>query len=595
MKTDINEFLKKYLNIDQILISNNKGLDIVNKTDTTEKYFDSLARLYDILSRSYLKNGIMLYMFNDYLLTFDYAFNEIKSLYDYAEKNNVENGCEFLGDFLLSYQFSIESEPYKNSKIYAKLIELFYLSFPKKEFYGHGKFVNDSLNYMTDLIQSSQIEFDINFYFDNIDKLVNRAKMDERYGFLFNTLLEKKTFFSKLFDYDYNYNDHIVQYNDYIVNNAGEFKWNQYKFESALSLLVKLYNKNILYEKSYKEILNKLILEINEVIDGYNGRMDNTVSFISNIDQILSALNKIKKCHEYYKLYENKIECCIRLILFCKRSYMKNEEIDSKMAVVEHEFKIEKQKMDDIEKGLLKSYQNIFSYLKVDFDEMLESAIKSHSDHPLVDLFSHVSINTDQGTYFKWQENQSSSFSEYYNEKGKDIIKSFGSKLINIYRGDYYYLMIRHMSMTFTMAGQLIALWFKDLLDTSFREYICTKIIGVKGEAYKKDYVLCVHLILCIEKLIYEQIHNIGLDYNEKSMFSNLENLFNYYRKDKLSRDIYMFVNYTLYDDFGMKYRNNFMHGNIVHKNDLTIELLYIFSCVIGLLLVGNENENRKD
>ena len=55
-----------------------------------------------------------------------------------------------------------------------------------------------------------------------------------------------------------------------------------------------------------------------------------------------------------------------------------------------------------------------------------------------------------------------------------------------------------------------------------------------------------------------------------------------------------MYVNYILYDKLGMKYRNNFMHGNFIHKKDLTIELLYIFSCVIGLIVVGKRNENRK-
>ena len=72
-------------------------------------------------------------------------------------------------------------------------------------------------------------------------------------------------------------------------------------------------------------------------------------------------------------------------------------------------------------------------------------------------------------------------------------------------------------------------------------------------------------------------------------MFSNVEFLFDRFKDDDFSRNTYMFVNYVLYDEYGLKYRNNFMHGNFIHKKDLTVELLYIFSCVIGLILVDKK------
>ena len=592
VEKNIDDFLKGYLGIEQGSVSADKKLVLMHETDTINKYNEAICHLYNILRRCYFKNGIMLYGWNDYLLTFDYAFDEIKSLYDYAEKHNIKSGYRYIGNFLLSFQFSIESQLYKSSHIHNKLRESFYKCFSRSDFYNDGKFVQNSIDYLNDLITSKEIIFDINFYLDNIAKLFDRSKRDNKYHLLFDSLLEKKKWFSKLFDYDYDCNRHEIQYNEYVVYNAHEFKWNNYKFESALSLAVKLYNKQILNKKSYVEILNRIIIEINEVIEGYNGRLDNAISFISNIDQILSALNKIKKCHDIYKCYEEKIEHCINSILYCKRNYVKNEDIDSKMSKIKYEFEIDEKIFDEIQKVLSKGYQNVFSCLKIDFDATLENAIVSHSDHPLTYLFPQILINTDLGIYDKWNENPDSVFSLYYNEEGKDIVDRMGDKLVNVYSGDFYYLMVRHISMNFSTAGQLLIFQFKDLFEANFREYICNRILRVKGEVYRNDYVLCVHLITCIERLIYEQIIKIRFDFDQNKMSSNLGKLFSYYKRDKFSRDVYMYVNYILYDKLGMKYRNNFMHGNFIHKKDLTIELLYIFSCVIGLIVVGKRNEN---
>ncbi len=587
----IREDIKKYLHIDSILtFDKNKGFTLL-ENDGIDEFYKAIANFNEIISHTYIKDGVMLYVINDYLMTFEYKFSEVKRLYDYSVEKELKNIQNYLGDFLLSFQFSLEADIYKKSSIYKEASELFYLSFSRNDFYNDGLYINDSLNYLNDLMALSQTGLDISYYFDNLPKLFQRAKNNVKYHTVFETLLNEEKMLSKLFDFDFDIIKHSDQYNKYIQEGCFNFTVNQYKFESALRLLLKLDKHNVLEAKSYINVLNCLINEINKIIYEFNKGIKNSISFIANIESIVSSFITIKKCQKFREKYENKIEECIKVVLFCKRSYVKSDSINEGMALIKHEFEIEQPVFEKMQKDLSNSLQNVFIYLRVDFDSILESALKSFSDTPLINLVSKVTINAELGTYYSWDKISPTNFSLYYNDEGIKLTESMGSQLTNKYKGDFYLLMLRHISMTSTMAGQILYDRFRNLVDEQLRPYIIDKVLNSNNSAYENDYILCAHLILCIEQLIYDQLAKLKLGFERSKMSSNLENLFQYYVDDKLSRDVYMFVNYILYDEFGLEYRNNFMHGNFVHKEDLSVELLYIFTCVIGLLIVGGKNE----
>ena len=589
MKITTKVYIKEYLGIEDLQTIKDKKILLVNEQETNEEYLNKLTCFFNLLKDTYIKDGIILYIINAYLLTFDYKFIEIKSLYDYAEINNLSNICKYLSDFLTTFQFSLEADTYKKSESYEKISNSFYENFNRREFYGNGKYISESLDYCIDFILNKDLIYDYNFFFEKLNKLYKREIKNKKYIQIFDFMLSKNKFLPNLFDFDYDHIQHKKIYNDYIQYNVQESDINAYKFDTLLRLLKNLDKNNMLEEKTFVRVLNQIIIEINKIVQGYNDDIENSIRYVSNVEQIIEAIVKVKECTEYYKKYEDNIEQCIHTVLLCKRHYVKSENIDNGLHVMKHEFELDKRLLNAIQKDLTKDFQLIYKYLQKDFDNELEQGIRSFSEFPLLDLVSRVSINKDQGTYLNWSNDFDTVFSNYYNEKGRQISSSLKDELQNVYHGNYYYLMMSRLSNSFTISGNIIAVSLKKLINDNLESYICKKVLGVTEPCYHNDYILCVYLILIVEQSIYIQMKNAGLKFIPKNMNFNVGELFNYYKDNKFARNVCMFVNYVLYDEYGLKYRNNFMHGNFIHKTDLTIELLYVFSCVIGLKVLENK------
>ena len=76
---------------------------------------------------------------------------------------------------------------------------------------------------------------------------------------------------------------------------------------------------------------------------------------------------------------------------------------------------------------------------------------------------------------------------------------------------------------------------------------------------------------------------NIDND-NEK----NLIKLAKIYKDNKTAFNGLMYINYILYEESGLKIRNNIAHGNLINDN-LDIELITTFSSIVLLKWLYNE------
>ncbi len=592
MKIATKEFIRDYMNINDISTELREIVSIYSTIDMTD-YLVAIKKFYNLLDYTYLKDGIMLYIYNDYILTFDFKFKEIKDIYDYAKENQLFHVCNYLADFLTSYHYSLESNTYKQSQNYDCIKKEFYKFFDRKEFYGDGMYLEHSYDYYKDFIACKNFEYDHNFFCDRLYKLYNKNNIHPRYNELFEYILNNDNLLLKIIEFDPNCKQNASIYNTNIIDGFKETNINGYHYDAIINLTLKMYYKDILDENSFITVCNNLIKSVNKITEMMNNEIKNTVLFISDVDQILNYLNQIKRCQRYYDIYKLTIEKCIKTLLYCKRRYLKSDSVNCGLEKFQYEFNPNSDEIERIKEDLSNNLQTIFLYLKVDFDQMLTIAIKTFSESPVPMLVQYVCLDSEQGTYMNWDNDFDSSFSKYYHEKGIQIVESLSDELDNVYHGNYYYLMLRHLSTTFTFSGSIIATTFKKFLDDNLEEYICKNFLEETDLVFQNDYVLCCYLIICIEQLICEQIENIQLKCNFQNMSANIENLFDYCKDNKLSRDIYMFVYYVLYERYGLNYRNNFMHGNFIHKKNLTVELLYLFSCLIGLFVVGDKDEKK--
>ena len=592
---DTDQYLKEYLEINDIS-TNDCEFIYVNKDDSYENFQIALANFYNITKIPYYKDGVMFHAWNNYLLTFNYRFEELKSLYDYAENKNNRNACKFISDFLTSYYFSIESNSYKkDSKMNEKIQNKFFKSFEKREFYRNGKYLIESIEFCLDFVERQE---DYDFY-DLQDRLykLKYHKCDENYKKIIDNVLDKNEYISHIIEFDYDINSHKEIYNEYILKNIAEFKVNGYLFDNILNLMEDMYSdnksKNILEEKVFIAVFNELIDEINEIIISIEKEIENTMLLISNTNQLLKAFSILKKFYIYYDKYKNVFDNCVQTLLYCKRRYLKGENANKGLATISKEFDIPKNVIERLKNDLLESYQHIFNYLQVDFDHELENALKAYSSTPLIYHAQYANINPNQGTYSYWNDVNETKFSNYFNEKGKELTESLSSELRNKYSGNFYYLMLRNLTTTFIFNGSIVARTVRLLSTNELESYICDLLLDGEKDVYLNDYVLCTYLILTLESVVYDQMEKASLTFEPTKMFSNVEQLFDFYNDDDFSRNTYMLVNYILYDEYGLKYRNNFMHGNFIHKKDLTVELLYIFACVLGLIIASQRNEKK--
>ena len=102
------------------------------------------------------------------------------------------------------------------------------------------------------------------------------------------------------------------------------------------------------------------------------------------------------------------------------------------------------------------------------------------------------------------------------------------------------------------------------------------------------DYSIVVSNILAIETDILKLLQRNNIEVSSDG-FNNLNNLFEKYT-DEDKKDGLMYLNYILYEKFGLNLRNNMMHGTMINSN-LDVALLVSFSSLIFVSWLLNEKQ----
>lgn len=579
--------IKEYLRINNINLER-KELDYsISLNCNYEKFLEEIAILFERLKNTYFNNGVMLYSFNDWLLVFECRFDYFKTLFNLSIKHDNKNIKQYLSHFILSYQFSIESERYKKSTIYTELTTKFYESFDKSCFYNNSNFCRDSLDYLLNLIIILKNKKEkIYYYFleEHLYVLLDRCKNTQEYKDIINVVIQDVEIRKYIFDFDYDKIMHRDLYNEYINYEIKHLGITVHKLSELCSFIGKLNKEKILTVDSYKEVLNEVINHVNRIANIMHNFNEAQIQVISDIDNCIDSLNNMKSISCDYAQYKEKIEECIKSILYCKRKFIKYDNPD--MKTFEFEINMNDPIFNEIDKVLSKDISLIYKFLIIDFEKELKGAIEGHSEHPIIDYITQISVDSKLGLYKNVGDVNGSLFQKYYNKRGNEIEDEIKDQLINSYRGNYYVLMLRRVSNLKTLTAQLLFRRHKNKIQFDLIEIIKNSFES-NSEFLDDEYLLCCRMIITIESIVCEILKRNNLEYKKDDMEANLWKLFSFY-KDSSYKNLIMNIYYVLYAEYGLECRNNFMHGNIIHKSDYYIELMYIYMCLIIAVFLRN-------
>lgn len=567
--------------IDNMEISVNEGLtkDLYEIRDNESMVIEVRKLIYTLNKSAYFKNGVMLYKINDYFLPYEKYFEKLKLLLDASIRLDNFYATGFISFFLASYQYSIEDKTYESLKQEVK--QKFYEVFPRKLFYKNGRFYESDYMYINKYIEhcknsAQQVET------SDLEVFVPRFFLTKRNGLyekLLDSIFECSNSLFYLVDYDYCIAKHIDDYEKIIKENTRISE--AYKFEAAIKLEKKLDNKDVLKYDLLKYTMNTIIKFENQLIYEMTNSEKHELQCIASVNLVLDALHHLNNFKTADKTIKEKIDECIKVILFHKRNFLKRGSV-SDIEYFENNIELSRTIVDNIRRSLNKDLTNLYQHLYIDFASTMKEAIKNYADSPFIHLFSHVEIMEELGVYkdrdgFK----NESLFSKFYNELGIKTQNELG-ELLNYYKGDFYLLMLTHLHSEGTIPGQIIRIHNKDLIENRLISYIIKDYFGIEKYDVSNPYILCVIMIIQIEIRIYELIELYGGKFIPKKMEESLYWLFSTFN-NQVFKNMIMNVYYVLYAEYGMELRNNFMHGNIVSKNDLMIEVMYIFSSLLML------------
>lgn len=586
---DLYEFyLKKYGNINILKEKINLNFDQMCSDFEFKKEF---SRFLHFTQSFFTKDGILLTSFNSYCYPLD---KEIPYLYNLFNKSlNMKDSIysQYISEYLVSYNRSLNSIKYKSEiKSINEFKEKFYCYFEKKDFYGKGYIFERCLLFYVRLTnytkKSKTLIFDdkIKRIFENIGN-----KNPQEHKIIFNNIILNGRFLDQLIIFDYNIDDHLKQYEDYIIKNCNL----SFGGDRSLDLILFLDKKNKLSEESLLIFFNKLIDIFNNIIVKGLNREDNIIQSLAEIDDAVKTLEKLKKIdyNKFEKDFKSKINECTIKILNIKREITGDKSYVMK-DMHESRFEI---KIDNNISKLIKDINNnilyLYVYFRIDFNNELERSIKLFSDHPMSKMFTNYSIDDKKQTYKKNPLIKKSTYKNYYDKKGKQIVERDKNSLNNLLQKDYYETMLQDCNHFLLSSVNLIVLQLAEGYNSI--KSIIREQLNYTDVIFDNDYIIISDILIRIEYEIFN-IYNLNglenIDLKEPERL--LENLFAFYSENDEYRNGLMMVNYYLYEKNGLDLRNRFMHGEMLHK-DLKEEMIIVSSCVIFLIYMKEKIINE--
>lgn len=583
-----------FLGIEEIKGNTQKfdfSFNIKSNTKNFEKEFLKFISLYNCFYFDTQEKALAT-VINSYPCTLDEKNVEhLKNLYNKAKilKNDVY--IQFIAEFLFSYKKSLETKKYKEEIERDKLgkyKKYLYKNFSQNTFEPTGEIFKNSIGFYKNIIKYA-IKKNQSIGFDNEMRILSKFEENTRetkdYKEIFDYILSQDRHLSKLMEYDYNIKIHIEQYKNKILINTE----NAYLREEAIEIF-RLIVKNIgIEDKFLKTFINKYVNLCNKLIKKVMQKKDSSILAISNFQQIITELNKIKTANIEDK-YKIKINECISGILCVKRRILNDTEyINSHLKKHKFETELPNKDVDNMRKDILNNFSKLYPYVKVDFDDMIIQSIESYSQHPMLYSITNITIGNNELYYIENKE-INNKFKSYYDIKGRKYTLENSQKLRNSLQKDYYEHMLKYTKKEFDLKIGLIAsVLYKDI------KQIKNSIASSKlNNNIKNDnlYVEMATQIIGIEANIYKlmEINNIE---PKRSIERNLELLFGMYSKNEFYRNAIMNIYYILYCENGYHLRNEIMHGNLLSQQDYTIELILIYTCMIAINYMVANAKNK--
>lgn len=562
-----------------------------NKKEFEQEYLKFIS-LYNYFFFDTQRKAIAT-VFNSYPCALDNkTIEHLNKLYAKAKTLNKNIYIQLIAEFLFSYKKSLETEKYKKELEQDKLREykgILYRNFPRNNFGPKGEIFKHTIKFYKNIVnyairKNQSIGFDQKIRM--LSKFEKNQRMEKEYIEIFDYILREDKSLSELVKYDYNIKTHLTQYKSKILNSTE----NSYLSEESVEIFKELVENVENQEDFIKAFINKYIILCNELIKKVMLKEDNSILAISNFEQIVKELNKIKSTN-ISNNFKEKINECICKILCIKRKILSDTEyINSNLHEYNFEFKVPNKKIDAMHNDILNSFAKIYPYAKIDFNEMVSQSIKSYSEHPMLYLITNITIGNNELYYMNESRKTNNAFKNYYDVKGKEYINKNAKKLINLLEKDYYENMLKYTKTEFNFKIGLIAsVLYKDI------EKIKHSIdLARLDENTKNDnlYIEMTTQIIGIEVNIYKllKINDIK---PEESIEKNLELLFERYIENKFYRNAIMNIYYILYCEQGEHLRSDIIHGNLLSQQNYVRELIMIYACMIVINFMVSDAKNE--
>lgn len=542
---------------------------------------------YNILF--FYKDRLVLCINNIELDIDDKDIEHIIKLYIYSKNNNLNNYL-IVSEFLFTYFNSIGSNGYKQSfdgdynQKKHKLRELF-----KKYNISYISIKKETLDYY-ELIFDDLTKEDDNFSYYYLDRACNNFKSDKKMlSHFIKKYLDKGLHLSRVLKYDFEADIHKDKYINYLNEIFDDYSFSRYPQEYVLEMN----KRGLLNEDNINSIINKIINRVNRFID-YSTTLeihfiellsliDDTNSFVNTIIQNIEGLNDNQK---------EKLSECNRSLLFIKRKIIANEDYSStNLREIGEEQPIKKEEIKKVVISVTDNPYTIYAHLKHDFFKDMENSLELYAKYPIGSIVSVFSIDSEKQTYNKPNDIlYNNPFKVLFDKYGKDYTKKH-PKLLNKLNCNYYEEMIKRISYTSKMKATLLYMFLKDNNRYDDVVYFLTKHLHTFN---KNKYVMVAKNIIYVEGLITEILKKKNLPVSNEG-YKNVYALLSFSNDNRDIINGLMYINYVLYEKYGLNLRNNIAHGSLIN-NKLEIELLIVLSCNIFVQwlydkIIGDENE----
>ncbi|MFW6002787.1 MAG: hypothetical protein ACOCQD_05540, partial [archaeon] len=347
--------------------------------------------------------------------------------------------------------------------------------------------------------------------------------------------------------------EYISTVNDYLSN------LNSIRL-TDIKLLAEINKKHLLEtELILKQFVNLIVEEINKL----KKHDDKTIEIISQIDDLLNKISSLKNiAGTIDKLFVQKLKECSRYLLAYKRSLLSKDD-GSWLELKELRIPFDDDMIEYAQTMINKNIFNVYSFLKLDIDDMMKKAIFAKSQYPLSYTLRNFEIDTKQGVYRTSIKHND--FKKSIEEAGlvlqESLLQDHKEKMPNVFNKGFYSALretiLREHDITLAILEYVV-----DLRDLSIRlieqlDLMFDLKLKPSKELFTIPQILLQKVVLIIEQMLSRQ--------SETNIDTYLLNLYKT-SDDELKNDAFLLY-FILYAHDGYKLRHNISHGNIIDNN----------------------------